>query len=97
MAVVNSEPVTNYEVRSRLARAEAQIAKQGGTMPPRELLAREMLERIILEKVQLQQARDLGIKVDDVAVAQAEQGVARQNDITVGQLHAHLARDGISQ
>ena len=97
VAVVNSEPVTNYEVRSRLARAEAQIAKQGGTMPPRELLAREMLERIILEKVQLQQARDLGIKVDDVAVAQAEQGVARQNEITVGQLHAHLARDGISQ
>ena len=48
VAVVNSEPVTNYEVRSRLARAEAQLAKQGGAMPPRDLLAREVLERIIV-------------------------------------------------
>ena len=34
VAVVNSEPVTNNEVRSRLARAEAQLAQQGGAMPP---------------------------------------------------------------
>ena len=97
VAVVNSEPVTNYEVRSRLARAEAQIAKQGGAMPPRDALAREVLERIILEKVQLQQARESGIKVDDYAVSQAEQGVARQNDMTVDELYARLARDGMSK
>ena len=97
VAVVNSEPVTNYEVRSRLARAEAQLAKQGGALPPRDLLAREVLERIIVEKVQLQQARESGIKVDDMAVAQAEQGVARQNDMTVEQLYARLGRDGMSR
>ncbi|RQO81447.1 peptidylprolyl isomerase [Acidovorax sp. FJL06] len=97
VAVVNSEPVTNYEVRSRLVRAEAQLAKQGGAMPPRDVLAREVLERIILEKVQLQQARDTGIKVDDFAVSQAEQGVARQNDMTVDQFYARLARDGMGK
>ena len=42
VAVVNSEPVTNNEVRARLARAKAQLAQQGGAMPPRELLAREV-------------------------------------------------------
>ncbi|WP_298212840.1 peptidylprolyl isomerase [Acidovorax sp.] len=97
VAVVNSEPVTNYEVRSRLERAEAQIAKQGGALPPRDLLAREVLERLILEKVQLQQAREAGIKVDDYALSQAEQGVARQNDMTVDQLYTRLARDGMSK
>ena len=61
VAVVNSEPVTNYEVRTRLARAEAQLAKQGGAMPPRDVIAREVLESVILEKVQLQQARELGL------------------------------------
>ena len=97
VAVVNSEPVTNNEVRSRLARAEAQLAQQGGAMPPRDLLAREVLERIILERVQLQQARESGIKVDDFAVAQAEQGVARQNNMTVDELHRRLARDGMGR
>ena len=97
VAVVNSEPVTNNEVRSRLARAEAQLAQQGGTMPPRDLLAREVLERLILERVQLQQAREAGVKVDDFAVSQAEQGVAQQNSMTVDELYRRLARDGMSK
>eukprot|EP01137_Pigoraptor_chileana_P015566 Opistho-2@71663 len=61
VAVVNSEPITNNEVRSRLARAEAQLAQQGGAMPPRDRLAREVLERLILERAQLQLARESGV------------------------------------
>ena len=97
VAVVNSEPVTNNEVRARLARAEAQLAQQGGAMPPRELLAREVLERIILERAQLQQAKESGLKVDDYAVSQAEQGVARQNNMSVDDLYRRLARDGMGK
>ena len=65
VAIVNSEPVTNYEVRSRIARVEQQLAQQGGNAPtpPRELIAREVLERIILEKAQLQLARETGIRM----------------------------------
>jgi len=97
VAVVNSEPVTNNEVRARMARAEAQLAQQGGAMPPRDLLAREVLERIILERAQLQQAKELGIKVDDFAVSQAEQGVARQNNMSVDELYRRLDRDGMGK
>ncbi len=97
VAVVNSEPVTNNEVRARLARAEAQLTKQGGALPPREVLAREVLERLILERVQMQQARETGIKVDDFAVAQAAEGVARQNDMSVDALYARLGRDGMGK
>lgn len=97
VAVVNSEPVTNNEVRSRLARAEAQMAQQGGAVPPRDVLAREVLERIILERVQLQQAKESGVKVDDFAVSQAEQGVARQNNMTTEDLYRRLGRDGMGR
>ncbi|MFY3382667.1 peptidylprolyl isomerase [Paracidovorax sp. MALMAid1276] len=97
VAVVNSEPVTNNEVRARLARAEAQLQQQGGPMPPRDLLAREVLERLILERVQLQQARESGIKVDDFAVEQAAQAVARQNNMAVAELYRRLASDGMSR
>ncbi|MDD2713782.1 MAG: peptidylprolyl isomerase, partial [Simplicispira sp.] len=96
VAVVNSEPVTNHEVSVRLARIQAQMARQGGAQPTPEVLAREVLERTILEKAQLQAARELGIKVDDLAVAQAEQGVARQNSVTPQEMHRRLAADGIS-
>lgn len=96
VAVVNSEPVTNHEVQVRVARIQEQLARQGGAQPPREALVREMLERAILEKAQLQAAREAGIKVDDLAVAQAEQSVAQQNGVSMAQMRQRLAADGIS-
>ncbi|MCW5323018.1 molecular chaperone SurA [Verminephrobacter aporrectodeae subsp. tuberculatae] len=97
VAVVNSEPVTSTELRTRLAQVQAQLARQGGATPPHERLEREVLERIILERVQIQQARETGIRVDEFAVTQAEENVARQNRLTVDELHARLAREGVGQ
>ena len=99
VAIVNSEPVTNYEVRSRIARVEQQLAQQGGNAPtpPRELIAREVLERIIQEKVQLQLAREMNLKVDDYAVNQAEAAVAQQNGLTVSELQRRLVSEGLNR
>src|SRR5215212_5989532 len=77
VAVVNSEPITNNEVRSRMVRFEQQLAQQGTQLPPRAEFARQVLERLISEKAQLQLAKETGIKVDDAALDQAEQNVAR--------------------
>src|SRR5690606_17601311 len=62
VAVVNSEPITNNEVRMRLLRYEQQLAQQGVAMPPRPQLAREVVERLILERAQLQLARESGVR-----------------------------------
>jgi len=97
VAVVNSEPVTNNEVRARAARIAQQMAQQGNPLPPRDLLAREVLERLIQEKIQLQQAREGGIRVDDFAVGQAEDSVAKQNSVSVQEMHRRLAADGLSK
>lgn len=96
VAVVNSEPVTNHEVRVRLARIEQQLAQQGTPVPPRAELARQVLERLISERAQLQFARETGIKVSDAQVDQAEQNVARQNQITVAELRQRLAAEGLA-
>jgi len=96
VAVVNSEPITNNEVRSRMLRYEQQLAQQGSPMPPRPQLAREVLERLISEKAQLQLARETGVRADDALVDQAELSVARQNSIPVAELRRRLAADGIN-
>lgn len=96
VAVVNTEPVTNNEVRARLARIEQQLAQQGAAVPPRAELARQVLERLISERAQLQLARENGIKVNDAQVDQAEQNVARQNQVSVPELRQRLAADGLS-
>ena len=95
VAVVNSEPITNSEVRTRLVRAEQQMAQQGAPMPPRDELARQVLERLIVEKAQLQLAKDQGLKIEESLVDLAELNVARQNQVDVPELRRRMVLDGI--
>ncbi len=96
IAVVNSEPITRNELVNRIERLRKQMRSDGAPAVADDVLAREVLDRLIFEKVQLQLARDAGIRVDDLAVEQAEEAVARQNSVSKETMHRQLAADGIS-
>lgn len=95
VAVVNSEPITNQEVQSRMRRATEQLNRSGAPVPPRQQLQEQVLESLILEKAQLQLAAELNIRADDAALDDAERSVARQNQLTVAQMHAQLKAQGL--
>jgi peptidyl-prolyl cis-trans isomerase SurA len=95
VAIVNSEPITNNEVKTRLIRYERRLAEQGAILPSRIDLMREVLEDIIREKLQLKLARETGIRVDDRTVEAAVQNFATQNNITVAELQSRSSADGI--
>ena len=94
VALVNSEPITNTDVQMRVSRLVRENAE--AERMPRAELTRLVLERLIDERAQLQQAKESGIKVDDLAVEQAEQTVARQNQVGVVELRNRLSAEGIS-
>jgi peptidyl-prolyl cis-trans isomerase SurA len=60
VAVVNSEPITNNEVRARMERVAQNVTEQGGQLPSQSELARQVLERLIVERVQLQESQGHG-------------------------------------
>ncbi|MEO6271667.1 MAG: SurA N-terminal domain-containing protein, partial [Rhodoferax sp.] len=62
VAVVNSEPITNNEVRARVLRTVQQMAQQGTqvTEADQAAVVRQVLDRLILEKAQLQLAAETG-------------------------------------
>ena len=97
VAVVNSEPITNNEVRARMARLEGQMRQQGTPLPEPAEFARQVLDNLITERALEQQARDTGIKVGDLEVDQAEANVARQNSVTVPELRRRVQASGMSQ
>ncbi len=94
VAVVNSEPITNHQVRQRLLRAEQQMAEQGGTPPPQ--LAQQVLELMIGERALQNYAREGGIKIDAAQLEQAEANIAQQNSLTVDEMHRRMQADGLS-
>lgn len=95
VALVNSEPITNTEVLKRAARILQQNPE--AQRLPRAELNRLVLERIISERAQLQVAKEAGIKIDDLAIDQAEQLVARQNQVSLDELYRRIAADGVSK
>lgn len=96
VAVVNSEPITNGEVRNALQRLLNDIAAQRQTAPPVEELRRRVLERLINERAQLQVAYEAGLRVEESSVDQSEQAIARQNQVDVAELRARVVKDGMT-
>ena len=96
VAVVNSEPITSSEVQAQVKPILQQFAQQGRATPPLADLQRQVLERLIMERAQLQLAASSGMRVDEVAIDQAEQNVARQNQIDVPELRRRVLADGLA-
>lgn len=95
VAIVNSEPITHFEVRTRMLQVEQQLSARAGSMPSRQELYAQVLERLISERTQIQLARDSGLRIDGVTLDGAVQNVARQNQISLEQLRQRLREDGI--
>ncbi|MBQ6655899.1 MAG: peptidylprolyl isomerase [Ottowia sp.] len=97
VAVVNSEPITDNEVRAAAARVRHQMQQKRQNVPPEGELRRAVLERLISERAQQQYAKENGLDVSDSALAQAELSIARQNQLaTVQELHERLKQEGIN-
>ena len=96
VAVVNSEPITNGEVQREVQRVTQQLAQQRAQQPPdRKELTRQVLESLINQKAQLHLAHESGIRVEEAAVDQALQNIARQNQISVPELERRIAAEGL--
>jgi peptidyl-prolyl cis-trans isomerase SurA len=95
VALVNSEPVTNNEVRQRLLRIEQQMVQQGAVVPPRSELTQRVLEQLVSERAQLQDATELGLKVDDALLAQTEQALAAQNQMGLEAFRQRVVAQGM--
>lgn len=94
VALVNSEPITNTELKGAVARMAAQIRAQNQPMPPAEELRRGVLERMINDRAQLQLATQAGVRIDAFTLDQAEENIARQSDISVEALRKQITKEG---
>ena len=97
VAIVNTEPITNLQVRQEMQRLGQELAQRQEAVPSTAELAERALERLITERSQIQYAREVGIKIEDYALDEAVQSVARQNQVDVEELHRRLAEEGISR
>jgi len=95
VAVVNDQVITQNDLNERVALIVRQFQRQGGQLPPADVLSRQILERMINDLVQVQLAKETGIRVDDATLDRTIERIAQENKLSVRDLRLELERDGI--
>lgn len=93
-AVVNNEVITSQELESRVRQVERRMRSQGIAVPPRAEMQKQLLERLIVDRAQIQLARELGIRVDDLTIDRAIARIAEQNKLSLQEFRNQLEREG---
>lgn len=94
-AVVNDEVISMRDFVARLRMVTA-MSKLPDSNDVRRRLAPEILRTLIDEKLKLQEAKRLGLTVEEQEIRQAMANLESQNNIPVGQLEAALRQNGIN-
>lgn len=96
VAVVNSDAITLFELRSRLALVERQLRAQNVALPSREVLEQQLLERMIVDRAQMQFAKETGLEVSEGELDAALRRIAESNRLSVVDFRSALEKDGIA-
>ncbi|OBU17711.1 peptidylprolyl isomerase SurA [Photobacterium aquimaris] len=96
VTTVNDGVILQSDVNSMLKTVHLNAAAEGQQLPPNNILRQQVMDKLIMETLQIQQAKQLGLRIDDSQLDQAIADVAKQRNVTVSQLRQQLASAGIS-
>jgi len=92
--IVDEDVILRSELDRAVTNVSRQYAGRENQLPPRDVLERQVLERLVLMKLQLARAEQTGVRVTDQEVDSTIAGIARQNNLTMEQLHQQALADG---
>lgn len=94
-AVVNSDVVMLSEVRSVATRLKNRQSSQDIEQKNNQQIIKDALDQLIMLRLQIQQAKQIGIKIDDASVNEAMLSIATQNKLNLEQFRVALIREGL--
>jgi peptidyl-prolyl cis-trans isomerase SurA len=95
VAVVNDDVIVRSELQAEIDLVLPELQARGAAIPSRDVLEEQVLERLILKRLQLQQAKQLGIEVDEETLNKALEGIAARNGLTLDELRVTLQEGGV--
>ena len=90
VAVVENEAITERQLGNSIRRAQAMLAQQKREIPDKRALAAQVLQQMIVQQLQLQEAKRLGIVIDDITVDLAVENMAKRNNLSLAELKAKV-------
>ncbi|MGA2024490.1 MAG: peptidylprolyl isomerase [Steroidobacteraceae bacterium] len=95
VAQVNDGLVLESELAQETREVTTRLRAQNVPLPADSVIRSQVLERLVVEEIQAQHADRAGIKVSDEQVNAAMEDIAKRQNLTLEQLPARLAADGM--
>lgn len=95
VVVVNDDVITQRELNNRIKTVTGRMKAQNVAMPDAADLRRQLLERMIVERAQLQMAKEMGVRVDDLQLDRAIARIAEAQKMNVQDLRNQMEKDGM--
>ena len=96
IAVVNDEALTQYDLDEQKRVVTQQMKAQNVPAPPADVLDKQLLERLIIDRALMQQAKETGVRIDDVQVERTIARIAQDNKLSADQFRVAVEREGIT-
>jgi peptidyl-prolyl cis-trans isomerase SurA len=95
VAVVNETVITQSDLNDALKSVKKQMLSSQTPMPPADILRKRVLDQLIDRKLQLLLVEQAGAHITDEQLNKAVASIADQNKISVKELYAKIASQGI--
>ena len=95
-AIVNNDVIMTSELNTGVAATRMQLQRQQQQIPANEVLETQVLEQLIQELLQLQEAENLGVKISETMLNNALATIAKNNKLSLPQLHQAIKNNGQS-
>lgn len=95
VVVVGEDVITQRELVTRLQATEQELRQRGIPVPSRDTLLRQLMELLITERIQLQEAEQIGIRIDELTLDRTIEGIAAENGLSLLELRRALQQDGM--
>jgi peptidyl-prolyl cis-trans isomerase SurA len=96
VAIVNESVITNNELDTQVSLVKETLTKRNMPIPPEKILRKQVLEHMIDTELEMQMAKNAGIDVDSQDIDEAIERIAKQNNVSVEDLHKVIASQGIT-
>jgi peptidyl-prolyl cis-trans isomerase SurA len=96
VVIVNDDVITQTMLNNRIEDFRKQLELSKLSRIPPDTLKKQVLERMIRDTIQLQQAKALGISVDDLTLNRTLEQLAARNSMTLDQFRETIEGEGMN-
>ena len=94
VAVVENEVITERQLVANIRGARASLERQNRDSPDERALTAQVLQQMIIQQLQLQEAKSLGITIDDITLDRALESMAERNGLSLAGFKSRVESDG---